>query len=291
MSYENRQVPEGINVSQEHPLKEFFWLTAAAIGIVVVVVVILSLSAEFLAPYVPFETEKSLSKIVTNQLTDPAPQAPEHMEIQHYLQSLSERLSAVQGLPNAMSITIHYVDSEVVNAMATLGGHILIYRGLLEKLPHENALSMVMAHEIAHIKHRDPLIALGRGVTFLMLFSALTGFGDTNLLDGLLGQAGMLTTLKFNRDQETAADREAIRTLENFYGHVSGADALFEILETAGDKTETPEFMRSHPHTEERINEIKAFQTTHGFNGDRSFTELPEVIQQIKATPKPKSKP
>lgn len=282
MSYENPKIPEGINVSQENPLKEFLWLSIAAIGIVVLLVAILSLTAGFIAPYVPFETEKSLSQPLVDHLIDPASQDSQHLEIQTYLQSLADKLAMAQNLPDDMRVVIHYVDSDVVNAMATVGGHILMYRGLLEKLPHENALSMVMAHEIAHIKHRDPLISLGRGVTFFMLLSALTGFGDAGMLDGILGHAGILTSLKFNRDQETQADSEAIRTLENYYGHLSGANALFEILETETGGDSTPEFLRSHPRTENRIKGIKAIQSKQGQNNDRHHHQLPEVIRRLR---------
>ena len=63
---------------------------------------------------------------------------------------------------------MHYDASDTVNAFATLGGHVVIYRGLLEKLPNENVVAMVVAHEIAHIKHRDPVAALGRGVAITL---------------------------------------------------------------------------------------------------------------------------
>ena len=48
-------------------------------------------------------------------------------------------------LPKDMSITVHYSTDKTVNAMATLVGNIIIFQGLIDVLPNENALAMVMA--------------------------------------------------------------------------------------------------------------------------------------------------
>ena len=60
---------------------------------------------------------------------------------------------------------MHYDPGGTFNAYATAGGQLVFYRGLLEAMPHENALATVVAHEIAHVAHRDPrrLARRGRG--------------------------------------------------------------------------------------------------------------------------------
>ena len=73
---------------------------------------------------------------------------------------------------------MHYDDDAVVNAFATLGGHIVVYQGLLEAVPDENALAMVLAHEIAHVRHRHPIVGLSRSAALgfaLMLLGADSG--------------------------------------------------------------------------------------------------------------------
>jgi len=57
MKYTPTQPPEGINVSEEHPLKSFFILTAGTIGLVIVIVAILGLAADYLVKYIPIEYE------------------------------------------------------------------------------------------------------------------------------------------------------------------------------------------------------------------------------------------
>lgn len=283
MSYENPKIPEGINVSKEHPLKEFSYLFVGAILIVMVLVVGLSLSVKYLASYVPFETELALSGVVQDRLGEMQTLDKEQLQIQNYLQDLADRLAASQRLPKDYKITVHYVDDELVNAFATLGGHVLIYRGLLEKMPHENALSMVMAHEIAHVKHRDPIVSLGRSVTIMLLLSTLTGFSDSGFVGDLLGQAGMVTTLSFGRDQETAADSEAMDTLERYYRHLNGAAALFEVLLAQEQGYSPPAFLRTHPLTQDRIDHINQRANTLNATASATMMPLPPFVTRLRS--------
>lgn len=283
MNYQNPKIPEGINVSKEHPLKEFSYLLVGAILIVVVLVIGLSLSVKYLASYVPFETELALSGVVQNRLGEMQELDQEQLQIQDYLQNLADRLAVSQQLPKDYKITVHYVDDDLVNAFATLGGHVLIFRGLLQKMPHENALSMVMAHEIAHVKHRDPIVSLGRGVTIMLLLSTVTGFSDSGFVGDLLGQAGMVTTLSFGRDQETAADTEAMDTLQRQYHHLNGASALFEVLLAQEQGYSPPAFLRTHPLTQDRIDHINQRADALNAPGSVAMVPLPPVITQLQS--------
>lgn len=195
-------------------------------------------------------------------------------EKQNYLTGLARRLSQHQQLPDNMSITVHYVEEETVNAYATLGGHIVVFNGLLEKLNSENALAMVLAHEIAHIKNRDPIVTLGRGMTVGLALAGITGLGDSAMSTSLLVPVNFLTAMAFSRDQEQVADEDALETVIAYYGHAEGAGQLFEILQ-GNDHYEMPEFLNSHPVTKERIAYIQ--KTQKQYNGDHQLTPLPGI--------------
>lgn len=255
--YSNPEQPEGINYSREHPLKEFFLLSVGLLLIAVAVVTVLSLAAHYFARYIPFAAEERLANLVFDQgMTATA--GPQ----QDYLQSLADKLLAVQSLPEGMKITVHYVEDETVNAYATLGGHIVIYSGLLNKLRYENGLAMVLAHEIAHIKHRDPIRSLGRGVTVALALSSIVGFGDNAVAGQMLSHVGFLTAMSFSRDQETAADRDALEVLQHVYGHVQGADEFFTWIQDESDHREPPALFSSHPVSEDRLQAIIDFDAT-----------------------------
>ncbi|MDH4133887.1 MAG: M48 family metalloprotease, partial [Gammaproteobacteria bacterium] len=185
MRYENPKIPEGINVTPEHPLKEFAQLVVGIGVLTVVIVAVLAWTAESIAQRIPFETELQIASQYRGKLPPRGPVADN-------LQALADRLAVAMALPPEMKITVHYVDDKTVNAMATLGGHIIVFRGLLEKMPSENALSMVLAHEIAHIRHRHPLMALGRGVVIGLALSTVAGFSGNDVTGRALGDAGLL---------------------------------------------------------------------------------------------------
>lgn len=276
MSYQERLPPEGINASRENPLKEFALLLGGLVLLAALLVSMAALFAEQLASYIPFDVELSVAGPYTGDETD-TPSAAER-----YLAQLTDELAAASELPEGMTITPHYSDGDTVNAFATLGGHIVIYRGLVEKMPSENALAMVVAHEIAHIKHRDPITSLSRGVLVQLVLAAIAG-GDTGFV---LGKGGMLTLLTFNREMEEDADEQALRTLNNYYGHVAGAAALFEVLHDEGAEA-LPEFFSTHPLDASRIEHLDALARREGWPMRGELTPLPAGIAEPAADDAP----
>ena len=278
MEYSNSQPPENINVTDEHPLKEFFILAGGILGGIVAIVVILSLLAEALAPYIPFSMEQELaSQFIT------APDSENETEI--YLQSLADELIKGMDIPKDMSVTVHYVEDEVENAFATLGGNIFIHKGLLDMLPHENALAMVMAHEIAHLQHRHPVIAMGRGVVIGLFLSAMVGLSGDRIVGSIISDTGMVAILSFNRDQERQADITALAALQRYYGHVAGADELFKTLITIKDKhgLAMPQFLSTHPLSEERIKDLHTYANEQGWQLEGRLTELPDISARTES--------
>jgi len=275
MEYSNPEIPEGINITKEHPLKEFFILTIGVLGAIAVAVVILSLLAEKLAVYVPFSVEQQL--IPDNFFTEIE---ENNNETAIYLQGLADQLARQIELPEAMQFTIHYSDSSIENAYATLGGNIYIYQGLLDLLPSENTVAMVVAHEMAHVYHRHPIIAMGRGVVIGLLLSAISGLSSDMFVGQVVSDAGVLTLLTFNREQEREADRTALEMLVKHYGHVEGADELFKLLhDRQTDEYERPLFLSTHPLSDERIVNIGEYAKEMGWTLTGETTPLPDFIQ------------
>ena len=288
--YSNPQIPEGINVSSEQPLKDFFLMLSGISIALVVAVMLLSIFAQQLVRFIPFEVEQALTEnlgqwqlelpdtdppdeettatTLANDETLPAQLNSEKQaydtRVEAYLQQLANYLlqNSADPLPDPLPVKLHYIDSDIVNAFATLGGHIFITRGLLAIMPDENALAMVLAHEIAHVQHRDPIMALGRGLTVGLALMSITGNGDGALAQQLLGEVNLLVGLRFSRDAEMAADAAALESLLQHYGHVASADQLFRYLnQHQGD--ELIEWFSTHPLHDQRIAIIEQFAADH----------------------------
>lgn len=278
MEYENPDIPEGINVSREHHLKEFAILVGGALALILTVVLILSWLAESIATRIPFSYEQE----IVGDIASDVPAYPAQAAIERELQTLVDGLTGHMQLPPDMRIRVHYIDdADTVNAFATLGGNVLMFRGLLEQMPNENALAMVLAHEIAHVQHRDPIVSLGRGVVVGLALAAIAGVSGSDLTNSVFGSAGTLTALTFTRNQERAADTSAVAAVAAHYGHVNGADAVFDLFTRleAEHPLKPPEFMASHPNSSGRRENIAEQANIHGWPTTGALTPLPDVLQ------------
>lgn len=265
MSYENPKIPEGINVSDTNPLVDFFTMLAAVAGVLTITLSVLFFVSGYLVRFVPFSAEADIAALVETTVIDAKACHPDKERIEMHLQALANKLAIAQDTPADMPLKVHFLDTPDVNALATFGGNIYIMRGLLEQLPHENALSMVLAHEIAHIAHRDPIVATGRGAIMWLTLSLIPGLSDFGGQQ-ILSSVTSLTALSFNRGQEETADAAALETLASYYGYTTGAEVLFEVLSSSNneDSIKAPALFSTHPVTEDRINAIREYQAGSG---------------------------
>jgi len=284
-TYQNPKIPEGINAKPGHPLREFLSLLIVVSTVFATIVLILSLLASQLAAKIPFQYERDLvERFEFFEKTTTSPQ-------QDWLQRLVDDLVVAAKLPADMEITVHYVDDDLVNAMATLGGHIFVFRGLIEALPSENALAMVIAHEIAHVQHRHPLLALGRATTVGIGLAAVSGIAGADVSNILLDNVKLLTQLSYSRDQEREADASGLNTLVSHYGHASDADALFQHFarqdqDDAGMNDESlismpeislPDIFQTHPDPEARVSYIQEIIRQRALDGG-PIRPIPDIF-------------
>jgi predicted Zn-dependent protease len=305
MDFKNPKIPEGINVSDEHPLKNFLYLFLGVVGVIFLVLLILFFSIGFIAKWIPFEKEVEWAQSIgasvernnkgdlLQDLVFPNEAETSNNSIEDklraekitaYLQNLSDKLSVAQKLPDSMKITIHYIDKPVINAFAIIGGHVFIYQGLIDVINSENALSMILAHEIAHVKNRHPIVALGRGLGLGVVLSLVTGVGVDGFSTSIASHINLLTSLAFSREQETQSDIDAYNTLLEYYGHGFGAIELFSVLLNSNQSSGLPELLNSHPLSENRIERLNKLGTSivdkcTDTKLDCSVTPLPSFIK------------
>ena len=275
MEYSNPELPEGINSSKEHPLKEFFILTFGLIVIVFVVISILILVVDNFADKIPFEVEKDLpiSSFIDNLETE---------ELPPYLKKITQKVLNTYELPKDMKVTFHYVNDDTVNAFATLGGHIVLYRGLLEKLKYEDELAMVIAHEVAHVKYRHPILSASHGIVVGIILSTVSSSSGNAVINDLMGSTGVASLMRFSRNFEYQADKDAINSLMKLYGHADGALGLFEVFNSEFGERVSFEFLATHPLTNNRISQTTKMINKSNLSKDNTKTKYPaEFIKWI----------
>jgi len=155
-------------------------------------------------------------------------------------------------------------NKKVKNAWCMPGGKIAVYTGILEVTKNTNGLAAVMGHEIAHAVAKHSVERASRSVllqTGTSLLDIATG-GKLSTLNrstgmnavGLLSQIGIMNP--FNRKQESEADYLGL-----IFSSLSGYDIrettkIWERMKKAKKGKETPEFMSTHPSSDNRIKKI-----------------------------------
>ena len=155
-------------------------------------------------------------------------------------------------------------NKKVKNAWCMPGGKIAVYSGMLDITKNIDGLAAVMGHEIAHAvaKHsverasRGVLINVATQVTDILSGGKISQVNRTTGMNtvGLLTQLGILNP--FNRKQESEADYLGL-----IFSSLSGYDIrettkIWERMKEANKGKEPPEFMSTHPSSENRIKKI-----------------------------------
>lgn len=282
MQYTPVQPPEGINTTDEHPLKSFFILTAGTIGIVILVVAVLGFAADYLVKYIPITYEQDFfSKDGVYLMPFATDESEQGIQAKQYVQNLVDELHATAGKNYADHLfQVEIADDYDANAFAVPGGHIVVTKGLFSSIESENGLSMILAHEMAHHYERHPLRSTGRGLVVSLFLLTVLGADGSSFLQKFLGNTASITNLAFSRQQESDSDVFASDLLIKFYGHASGAAEFFQFAKSEEMSIgEIPSFLSTHPSTVGRIANLIELENRH--SGDTK--PLPKFLTEYAA--------
>ena len=141
------------------------------------------------------------------------------------------------------------------------GGKFAVYTGILKVTKNKDCLAAVMGHEIAHAVAKHSVERASRGVVInvaTQVTDIITGgkLSTVNRTTGI-NTVGLLTQLgihnPFNRKQESEADYLGL-----IFSSLSGYDIretvkVWERMKEANKGKAPPEFMSTHPSSENRI--------------------------------------
>lgn len=265
MKYQAKVIPEGINSSDEHPIKELLLLVGGAFAALALLIVLLAYLSDFLIGFITPEMEsnwfgsqsfdlgqfESAANKGDESIANPKEVDP-YKDAELYIASLIEQLKSESHQQFQFRVNVY--DDDLPNAFIIPGGYIFISTALFSYIESENGLAMVLAHEMAHQYERHPIRSLGRGVLISIALTAILGSDTGQWLSGLFFETATIGQLAFSREQERVADRIAVESLIAYYGHALGSDEFFRnIKDKKKFSSQLPGFYQSHPGTQERI--------------------------------------
>lgn len=170
--------------------------------------------------------------------------------IQNYVNAVGQRL-----VPNSQRSTLPYtfqvVESDQVNAFATMGGFVYVTTGLMKTASNEAELAGVIGHEIGHIEGKHLIKQISQAAWQQGLLTA-AGVERSQVV-----QLGLELALRrpHSREDERDADQRGLRML-GASGYAQSAMVSFMRKLESGNTP--PQFLSTHPSPRNRVQELES---------------------------------
>jgi len=272
----------------KNALKRFGALAVAALGtIALMLLVILPRMSDQLALRMPVEKEiqfgRSVTKAVVSLIAEDrsSPYCASGAG-RKALEEMVAQLTQLTPIPYP-ELNVQVIDSDLVNALAAPGAHVLLFRGLIEAADHPDEIAAVLAHEIGHIVHRDPTRMALRSASTAGVLSLVVGdvFGGTIILSA----ANAVVNASYSRAAERAADDYALMTLRRALISTEPFAQFFDRLyEQYGDSTS---LLSTHPQLKDRATKARSVpqETTFESLNERQWADFKTICLQTRSDP------
>ncbi|HET6489624.1 MAG TPA: M48 family metalloprotease [Syntrophales bacterium] len=209
---------------------------------------------------ITIEEEKKLGRETYEKL-EKANALSKNQRVNDYIRKIGAQILArQQRVP--FDFQFNVINSSAINAFATPGGYIYIFRGLIVLAENESELASVMAHEIAHAnrRHINDMIEKSQKLNYATLAGVLAGAllgagggaGAALAIGSVAGAQSM--SLKYSREHEEEADRFGMGYLTAAgYDPKSMVDFMRLMRRNEFYSNNVPSYFLTHPGTEERI--------------------------------------
>jgi len=181
---------------------------------------------------------------------------------QQQAQDILSRILSANQLDGRRIKEVTVVAEDHLNA-ATDGNTIYFYEGLWDQLPTEDEKAFVIAHEMGHVyanhivKGTTRKVGLTLANQWLSKWLSAKNTTTAGLLQVAVQGGMMLTDLRFDRSAEYQADALGLSYLGKAGFNPQAAVDTLAVLQAA-DTAGTPQFLRSHPLSENRIKALAA---------------------------------
>ncbi|MCL2764437.1 MAG: M48 family metallopeptidase [Treponema sp.] len=180
----------------------------------------------------------------------------------------AQKLAVSVGRPNYFNDynwEFNLIQDNTINAWVMPGGKIVFYTGILPITQNEAGVAGVMGHEVAHafLNHgRERMSAgiiqqlVGLGLS-IFVFNNMRPEAQALAMMGYTVGTNLVVMLPFSRQNEDEADVYGQLLMAIAGYDPDEASGFWERMRALGDSG-TPEFLRTHPTHDNRINNLQA---------------------------------
>ena len=214
------------------------------------------------------------------------PNTPIAREIREIARRLIERVPDIEaalaaengqqptGFSSSFDWDVNVIQSDQANAFCLPGGKMAVYTGLVPVAQNENAMAVVMGHEIAHalLRHGAQRMAQQKLSQVGQMAGAMSGM-DPQQQQMVMAAMGYGYLLPYARKHETEADYVGLMLAAAACYDPQEAVPLWERMGAASGGQAPPEFQSTHPNPGTRIENLqslmpKAMEFYQRFCGD-----------------------
>jgi len=190
-------------------------------------------------------SEVELGRRINDQLISQEFRVVRDRAITDYVNQIGQRLAPLSDRPN-LPYVFQVVDSDQVNAFATMGGYVYVTTGLMRAADNEAQLASVISHEIGHIAANH----------------AVEQMREAAIASGLVSAAGLDRSTAVNLGVDLAIRRPHSRQAEfeadqkglvNLTRAGYAPKAMVEFMQKLLGQRSVPSFLSTHPATSDRI--------------------------------------
>jgi len=243
-------------------------VTGAVASVALIIFVLIPVMANQLALLLPRAGEQALGDTtyeqIRNALGHERGLAVWECSGENGTRALEKMLARLAGAAQFdYRLRVHVLDHQMVNAFALPGGHIVLFRGLLEQAESPEEIAGVIGHEMGHVERRDPTRLALRSAGSIGVLGLL--FGDFAGGTVVLFLAEQLIQAQYSQDAEAKSDAFAHALLAAAGLPTSGmADFFLRLRDEFGDESGLMSHLASHPDLLGRADKAEAADVTNG---------------------------
>ena len=186
--------------------------------------------------------------------------------------TLVHEMCKANGIDTA-SVSVVISKNPEVNAFSTVGRHIIVNTGLIEKMENESQLCAVIGHEVAHLELGHIESGIRQQAIFQVILILLTENGS---VDGLISITSDMISNTITRAKEDEADEQGARYLYAMRLDPMEMANTLESFESYGILS----YLTDHADSKKRAERIRKMQFQH--NGSYRQILSPETWKTLK---------